>query len=389
MASKAESNRAAAILETYGAKMRTIVFDPKRLTPAGEDEINHLRQTYWGEKILQIAVPLEHLQDLYIFAAPDQLARYEAGFPIVIAPVLRDDRVKNPKHRPTDTVIVKEAKNALAVEAFRLAGRQKAVELAGKTHRLNLTPAAAEDRAKAVVAEAMWRGGRDPDDDKKKSRVAGLIDRGRRLAARFFGTQKPIDRWRREARDVEERVNADGRTVLPLLEADNRERAKGMAWNEERARDFSGGMSRWNTAVVTNKPIDPADGVQVTNALEPRMTAPALMKVAISGNFDPAAVHKNLLWEQKKFEVGALLGRLDRGGAIELAPEHAAILKRAVETVRREQCETHADACDWQLIEAAARSYPPEFWTGLLDRVLASGNPETVMPKNRSQAEEN
>ena len=119
------------------------------------------------------------------------------------------------------------------------------------------------------------------------------------------------------------------------------------------------------------------------------MTAPALMKVAIAGNFDPAAVHKNLLSEQKKFEVGALIGRLDRGGAIELSPDHAAILKRAIDTVKREQCETQADACDWLLVEAAARSCPLEFWNGLLDRVLASGNSESVIPKNRSRPEEN
>lgn len=389
MTKKAGGDPTRAMLETLGAVMPTILFDPERITDATADEINRIRVLYREEMMMVMPLPFERLQEMHVSAPPDQLKRYKLGLPILTSIVMREVHDKNPKYRPTDSAFVKKAKNALEVEIFRLTGRQAAVELQASSRRRNLTPSGALDRAKATIARAIWRGRNDPEDHRKKSRLEGLIDRGRRLAARFFGTQRAIDRWRDEGREVAGRVKAEGRTVLPVLEADNTERASGVSWNEEQAQIYSGAMGRWNASVQANRPINLDDGEKVTNAVEARMTAPALMKVAISGDFDPTTVHKNLLLERKKFEVGMLLGRLDRSCSINLSPEQATVLKRAIGTVRRERCETQADACDWLLVEAAAKSYPLEFWEPLLDRMLASGTSETVILKNRSQAEEN
>ena len=376
-----------ARMETLGAQMPTIIFDRDRLTDAGADEINQIRALYREDMIMIMPLPCERMHDMFVFAPPDQLARYEAGYPLVIAPVPREEHTKSPKHRPADAQVVKDAKRALEVEAFRLVGRQKATELAGSDRRLDLTPAEAEDRAKLVIADAIWRGDKRADDDEKRSRLEGLVDRGRRLARKFFGIRRPIDRWRIEGRDVQKRVNDEGRAVLPLMAADNRDRAKGMAWNEARARDFNRAMSAWNTTVRVNERISLADGMQVTNGLASRMSAPALMKVAISGDFDPSRAHKNFLLEQRRFAVGLLFGQLNRGCTINLTDEQAAILERAIGTVRRQRCETHADGCDWLLVEAALKCHPLEFWEAVLGRLRASGASETINPKNRSEGE--
>jgi len=386
MAIDKDEDPTCALLERLGANMPTIIFDRARLTDAGVDEINQIRAAYRDEMTI-MPLAFERLQEMFIFAPPDQLERYKAGFPIVIAPVHREDQGKNPAHRPTDTAIVQKAKNALEIEIYRLTGRQVAVEREGSSRMRDLTLSGAVDRAKAMIARAAWRGGNDPDDELKKGRLEGLIDRGRRLAAKFFGTRNPMDVWHGEARDVQERVAATGRAALPIIESDNRDRAAGMACNQERARTFNNTVRNWNSTARTGEPITLADGIQITNSIQNRMTAQALMKVAIEGDFDPTSVHMNVQLERNRFELGMQLGRLSRGRSIELSLEHASILKRAISTVQRKQCETHADACDWLLVDAAARSHLLPFWEAVTSRVLASGTSETINPENCPVAE--
>jgi hypothetical protein len=371
--------RMRTLLEYVGnSEMAAIIFDPDRLTDAGVDEINKIRIIKLGEKVAILPVPRKNLASLFVFVPPDQMVRYEAGFPILIAPVFREDREANAEHRPSDSPIVQVAKEALAVEAFRLTGRQAAVEIARNTHRRNLTRAEAEDRAKAAIAEAMWRGGRDQNDKGKRRRLAGLLDRGRRIAAMFFGTRKPGDQLKIEATHVAERVKAEGRNVLSSLEDDNRSRARDMSWNESRAEAFSRAMSRWVASAQKNEAVGLVDGIEITNAVATRMNAPALMKVAISGRFDPATAHKNVVLERRRFAVGVAIGELIRHCSIEITLEHAAILKNAIVTVEQRRSDTHADDCDVLLVEAALRCRSLEFWKDVLDRVLASGISERI-----------
>jgi hypothetical protein len=372
-------SRLRALLEHFGnAEMSSIIFDPERLTDTGIAEIEQLRELNWTKKLAIVPVPREYLERLFIPLAPDQRARYDDGFPVLIAPVFREDRDPNSQHRPVDNPVVAAAKNALKVEAFRLAGQQTAVELARKTRQRDLTFSGARDRARVLLAKAIWRGGADPHDEGKKLRLAGLIDRGRRIAAKFFGTKLPSDQLRIEARDVAERLRTHGPDILSVIEADTRDRARGMSWNEERAKTFSHAMSQWNAAARANGPIESVDAIDVTNAIATRMDAPALMKVAIAGGFDPTSVHKNYLFERPRFELGVLLGELSRKRPIEMTPKHAAVLEAAIATVRRRRFETHADHCDWLLVEAAERCGLPEFWEPLVDRIVASGIPETI-----------
>jgi hypothetical protein len=371
------------VLEIAGsAKIPIIIFDPDKVTDDTANEVEELRHAMEGRLATITPVPTRYLRDLFIFPSPDELERYGAGLPIVIAAVFREPRDPNPTHRPVDTEVVKRAKNALAVETFRLTGRQQAVEVQRNCRRLALTVNEAVERAKGRIAEAVWRGGKDAGGGLKNRHLAGLIDRGRRLAAGFFGTRKPIDRWRQEARDVQVRFATEGRQVLPVIEADNQARARAMSWNEERARNFSAAMAGWNASVANDMPIEHVDGIEVTNSWATRMDAPSLVKVAISGEFDPSKVHTNLLLERAKFEVGVLLGKLERGRPIEVTPDHAAILRAAITTVQRGQLATDADHCDHLLVESAARSRDLNFWEVLLNRVLVTGVTEPLEPKN-------
>jgi hypothetical protein len=371
--------RMRALLE-YVAKTASsaIIFDPDRITDAVIDEIKEILLSKWGEKVAIVPMLLEDVASLFVFVPPDHMTRYEAGFPLLIAPVSRGDGSPNPEHRPTDDQIIKNAKVALEAEAFRLTGRQTAVEMARNTRSRNLTKAEAESRAKTVIAEAIWRGGQDPNGKGKKRRLAGLIDRGRRIAAMFFGTRKPGDQLKIEATHVAERVKAEGRNVLSSLEDDNRSRARAMSWNASRTEAFSRAMSQWVASAQKNEAVGLVDGIEITNAVATRMDAPALMKLAISSGLDPSTVHQNVLLERPRFAVGVVLGELIRHRSIEFTPEHAAILHSAIATVEQRRSDTHADHCDALLVEAALRCRNLEFWKNAIDRVLGSAISERI-----------
>jgi hypothetical protein len=366
--------RTGSLLEYLGrAGVNIIIYDLELLTDDGCAEIDALRAYVNDRPNAIMAVAAAWLNDLYIFAPEDQLARYRSGFPILIRGVAIESRDANPEHRPDDHETVKAAKDALKIETFRLSSRQFGVEIARNTRSRNLTDAEARDRAKQTIATAVWRGKLQATWKEKFARFKGLIDRGRRLVKAFFGISAPKVLVAVEKADVLARKNERGIATLDDIEDDNVARARGVAWNEDHARLAYGAMTGWIEGVRSDQPISLGDGNDLTNARPERITASALMKIAIAGDLNAADIHKNLLIEQPRFEVGRLVGRLSRGYTIELPPPAAKLLKSALVTFANGRIKTQADSCDILIADAALVCYDWPYWSATLDRILDTG----------------
>ena len=381
-----------AQLESLGSRGKPFaIFDPELIDEAGERDVCELARLLSPEEFAVLAVPVAMLPALLPFLAPDHREMFQAGRPLVIAPIAVEDREANAAHRPTDTQPVKAAKAALETQAFRLVTAQKAAELARNNQARLLTAAEANERAKEAIGEAVWREGSDPDGSRRIGRVEGLIDRGRRLAAEFFGVANARDVGKAETFRVADRLgeslpgSAERREIVATLERDHRERAGGLADHELRARAHEGAMGRWSGSVREGAPIEFADGLDVTNGIATRQSAPALMRVAIDGDLNPGEVHRNLATMSEPFEIGRLIGRLSRGRSIELKPEQAKILVQSLHVFASQlhgsgEPETEADGCAWYLAHAALSCHDLGFWNKTITRILETGAAETIEP---------
>lgn len=367
------------------------IFDPALIDEAGESEVRDLIRLMPSEEFVLLAVSAKSLPALLPFLAPDHRAMFRAGRPLVIAPIAVDDRKANPRHRPVDTGPVQAAKTALAVQTFRLLTAQEATEFARNNQARLLTDAEAIRRAREAIGEAVWRDGSDPDGAGKAKRLKGLIDRGRRPAANFFGVENPRDVGQAEVDRIAERLgtsspgSAQRREITDALARDHLERAGGLADHEQRALMHERAMTRWSASLRAGEPIEFADGLDVANGIATRQSAPTLMRVAIDGDLNPGEVHRNLETMSESFEVGRLIGRLSRGRSIELKPEQAKILVQSLDVFASQvhgsgEPETEADGCAWYLADAALRCHDLGFWNRTIARILETGAAETIEP---------
>ncbi len=365
-----------------------IIYDQRFMTDAGRTELEAIR-TFLGDRPVEtIDIPTEWLGKLYIFVPPDKLARYRNGFPIVGMVVYREDLALRQKHDRHDLDLVKIAKAALEVETFRLTGRQTGVEIARNTRSRNLTASEAEHRARQTIGVAAYRGKTKPKlhvivptFDTIMRLVGGLIDRGRRKVVAFFGIPRPNDLIIAEKADVGARKNERGAGNLEYIEDDNIDRVRGMAWNRERAGVFADAMEHWVKRSASKKPITVASGEALTNAVAERMTPSALMKVAISGDLQPSDIHKNLLIEMPRFDVGRLIGQLSRGRPIEVDAQQAKILRLAIIKGGLGCLETQSDGMNFLLADAALTCCGPAAWMKTLDRIVSTGVAEQIQPQ--------
>ena len=368
------------------------VFDPALIDEAGESEVRDLIRLMPTDEFIVLALPAVLLTTLLPFLAPDHRAMFLAGRALVIFPVPVENREANAAHRPDDTQPLKAAKIALAAQAFRLLTAQKEVEFARNNRARQLTEDAIEECAKEAIGEAVWRDGRDPDGIGKARRLRGLIDRGRRLAAQFFGVEKPRDVGHAEADRVADRLasslpgSAERKEITATLDRDHREQARGLADHELRAVAHERAMAQWSASVREGRPIDVADGRAVTNGNPTRQPAHVLMRVAIGGDLNPADVHRNLETMRYNFEVGRLIGLLNRGNSVELTAGHARILGRSLQVFESQvrgsgRPETEADGCDWYLADAALSCRDLGFWSETIARILETDATETVEPR--------
>lgn len=367
-----------------------IIHDQRFTTDAGHSEIEAIRAALGERPVETIDIPTEWLRRLFIFAPPDQLARYRNGFPIVIRGVDREDLSIRRKHDRHDGDLVKAAKQALEIETFRLTGRQAAVELARNTRLRTLTAREAEHRAKQTTGVAAHRSKVGaklimivPTFDTIMRLVEGLIDRGRRLVKAFFAILAPKDLIAGEQADVMVRMHKRGAGILEHVEEDNIGRVRGVAWNRERAGLFTKAMESWAKRVASGEPITILSGRYLTNAVEDRMTGVALMKIAISGNLQPSDIHKNLLIEEDRFAVGQLIGQLSRGKPIEIDASQAEILRHAIIKRGFGCLETQSDSMNFLLADAALTCRDMAAWMKILDRIVAEGATEIIQPETR------
>lgn len=364
-----------------------IIHDRRFTTDAGRSEIEAIRTALGDRPVETIDIPTEWLRKLYIFVPPDKLARYCNGYPIVIRGVEPEDLAIRQKHDRHDGDLVKAAKHALEIETFRLTGRQTAVELARNTRSRNLTTSEADHRAQQAIGVAAYRVKPTPKlhevvppFDTILRLVGGLIDRGRRKAPAFFGIRTPKDLIIAETEDVWAKKNEHGASHLNYIEDDNIGRAGWVAWNRERAGLFAKAMEHWVKRSASEQPITSSSGEDVTNAVTERMTAPDLMKIALSGDLQPTDIHKNLLIEMSRFEVGRLIGRLSRGQAIELDAQQAKLLRLALIKRGFGCLETQSDAMNFLLADAALTCLDMAPLMKMLDRIVSTGVAEQIRP---------
>lgn len=363
-----------------------IIHDQRFTTEAGRSEVEAIQLSLADRPLKTFDVPVEWLGRLYIFVPPDQLARYRNGFPIVIRGVERADVAIRQKHDRHDGDLVKAAKHALEIETFRLTGRQTGVELARNTRARTLTSGEAEHRARQTIGVAAYRSQAVPrfvvpTFDTIKHLVDGLIDRGRRLVKAFFGIPAAKDLIADEKADIAARVGECGADVLEHIEDDNVDRVRGMAWNRERASQFTKAMERWAERTTSGQPITALSGERLTNAVAERMTGPALIKIAIAGDLQPSDIHKHLLIEQDRFELGRLIGQFARGRSIELDAHQARILRYAIIKRGFGCLETQSDAMNFLLADAALTCRDMAAWMKTLDRIASTGVAEKIQPQ--------
>ncbi|MEW6397460.1 MAG: hypothetical protein AB1582_23330 [Pseudomonadota bacterium] len=367
-----------------------IIHDQRFTTEAGRSEIEATRAVLGDRPIETFDVPVEWLKKLYIFVSPDQFARYRNGFPIVIRGVDREDLAIRQKHDRHDGDLVKAAKQALEIETFRLTGRQAGIELARNTRLRTLTASEAEHRAKQTMGVAAHRSKVGaklimivPTFDTIMRLVEGLIDRGRRLVKAFFAILAPKDLIVGEQAIVRAMMHERGAGILEHIEEDNIGRVRGTAWHRERAGLFTKAMESWAKRAAPEKPITVQSGKDLTNAVTERMTATALMKIAISGDLQPSNIHKNLLIEEDRFAIGRLIGQLSRGRPIEIDAPQAKILRHAIIKRGFGCLETQSDSMNFLLADAALSCRGMAAWMRTLDCIAATGVAETIQPQPR------
>lgn len=360
-----------------------IIHDQRFTTDTGHSDIEAIRAALGERPVETIDIPTEWLRMLFIFVPPDQLARYRNGFPLVIRGVDREDLAIRQKHDRHDGDLVKAAKQALEIETFRLTGRQAGVELARNTRSRTLTTSEAEHRARQTMGVAAHRGNAGAKLDTIMSLVDGLIDRGRRLVKTFFGIPAAKGLIADEKADVRARMHEHGAGILDHIQDDNIARVRGVAWNRERAGRITKAMEHWAERASFEKPITALSGKRLTNSVDERMTAPALMKIAIAGDLQPSDIHKNLLIEQDRFAIGRLIGELSRGWSIEIDAQQAKILRHAIIKRGLGCLETQSDSLNFLLADAALSCRDMATWMKTLDRIVATSRAETIQPKAR------
>jgi hypothetical protein len=365
-----------------------ILHDGRFTIEAGRDEIEAKRILLRDRSCETIDIPIELLRKLFNFVPPEELARYGKGFPIVVMAVEREYLDIRQKHDRHDGDLVKAAKQALEIESFRLTGRQTGVELARNTRLRDLTSGEAEYRARQTIGVAAFRNPTKPGIyaivptfDTIMRLVNGLIDRGRRLVATFYGIPTANELITAEKADVRTMMNERGARILEHIEQDNIGRVRGVAGNRDRAGLFVKAMESWIKRTVSKKPITWPSGVELTNAVAERMTATELMKIAISGDQQPSDVHKNLLIETLRFEVGRLMGRLSRGQAIEIDAQQARTLRLAIIKRGFGCLVTQSDSMNFLLADAALRCFGVVAWMKTLDRIVSTGIAEEIRPQ--------
>lgn len=380
-------------LEQLGLRGKPFaIVDNDLIDDAGQEEVYQLAHLLTPDELVVLVVPVAVQPIVLPVLAHDHCEILRAGRALVIFPVAVENREANAAHRPDDTQPVKAAKIALAAQAFRLLAAQKAVELARNNRARELTEEEIEERAKEAIGEAVWRDGRDPDGIGKARRLRGLIDRGRRQVAQFFGVEKPRDVGHAEADRIADRLgtslpgSAERKEITANLDRDHREQARGLADHELRAVSHERAMAQWAASVREGRPIDVVDGRAVTNGNPTRQPAHALMRVAIDGDLNPADVHRNIETMREAFEVGRLIGQLSRGRSIELMPGHAELLIVCLHVFASQlhgsgKPETEADGCAWYLADAALRCHDLGSWNRIIARILETGTPETIEPR--------
>lgn len=332
-----------------------------------------------------IAVPAEHLPQMStLLAVATVQAAFEEGRPLLCYAIKRTEMMPNSRSRPVDTSLVSDAKSALEISTFTLAARQQAVELSRNTRNRSVTDREARERAERKIAAAIWRGGVDQDETAKVGRFRGLLDRGRRRVAQFFGFAQARDVAKKEAEGVITRL-ADGKTA-DELEKDILRRAETFARDESRTLSHERAMYRWNRNAEAGRPIDPADLIDVVNGLPDRQVSYDLMRLAIDADRNPADVHRNLENFRAVFDLGRRIGRLMRGEVIVVSQDDAVLLAYALHTASRCRSEgwlpeTDADACNLYLADAMlAICQEARRWYDRIDRILETGTAERVSP---------
>lgn len=197
----------------------------------------------------------------------------------------------------------------------------------------------------------------------------------------FFGIKAPNDLIVGEQAAVRARVHEHGVGVLEHIEEDNIDRLHGVAWNRERAGLFTTAMEAWTKRAAGNKPVTASSGRDVTNAIAERMSATALMKVAIAGDLQPSDIHKNLLIEEDRFALGRLIGQLSRGRSIDIDAQQARILRHAIIKRGFGCLETQSDSLNYLLADAALTCRDMATWMTTLDRIVATGVAEKIQPR--------
>lgn len=380
-------------LEQLGAVGRPFaIFDPDLIDPAGRAELLALGRLQPAGGILAVAVPAAVVPDLLPFLHHDHRQAFLQGRPIVINPIEVEMRDENRAHRPHDTERLKSAKTALAAHTFRIVSAQTAIELARSAEKNRAAAAEAGKRARERVENAVWRGGNDPDGAGKMRRFDGLIDRGRRLALTFFGVARANDVTKAEEGRIADRIgsfNADPTALeetAATLEREHFDQVRDLADHELRAQAHEGAMARWSASFRAGRPVEFADGLDVTNGSVTRQSAPTLMRLAIDGKLNPIEVNRNMETMREACEVGRLIGLLRKGHDIALTPEQAAILIQSLHVFVSQvhgsgRPETEADGCDWYLADAALGCHDLGFWNGTIARIVETGVAETVQPR--------
>ncbi|KAB0678445.1 hypothetical protein [Aureimonas leprariae] len=332
-----------------------------------------------------IAVPAEYVPQMSNFLAVGTVqAAFEEGRPLLCYAIKRTEMMPNSSSRPVDTSLVSDAKSALEISAFTLAARQQAVELSRNTRNRSVTNREARDRAELKIAAAIWQGGVDQDETAKVSRFRGLLDRGRRRVAQFFGFAQARDLAKREAASVLARL-ADGKTADDV-ENDILRRAETFARDESRTLSHERAMYRWNRNADVGRPIDAADLIDIVNGLPDRQKSYDLMRLAINADRNPADVHRNLENFRAEFDLGRRIGRLMRGEEIGVSPDDARLLAYALHAARQSAVEnklpeTEADACNLYLADAMLEACAESgWWLALINRTLTSGVGARVSP---------
>lgn len=368
-----------------------IVYDPQVAGKQIHNECRTIAAALGRGAIAAFAVQTDDLAALFVTLPQDQITALKGGRPVVIWPIKREDVNDRAAHRPSDTARLAEAKVGQAAETFRLLEVYTAAELAEQRGRVK-SRAEAEQLAMVALGKAAAQTKAERDPLVAYRIIEGLVDRCRRIAARYFGTVKPKDRLRRDALLATESISAieiatdpDGlkrSTLVESIKMGVRERVADLAAHVRRAATYDRAMAAWSASAREGAAIAPADARDLCNAHIGRMSAHDLMRLAIATGTNPADTHRNLSTMRELFELGRKLGRLHRGTAILMTAPEAAALQSAIATVRAGRLVTQADGCAYYLADAAGAIAPASFWDATLASICEAGVPLELRPEN-------